>query len=52
MDHNLITAINNDKNDENADDSNKDKKINTIPKSNVLLFKPIITISIHKHKKK
>jgi len=49
MDHSLLG--NNNSNKENSGDINKDKtKNNTNP--NVLLFKPIITLTIHKHKKK
>ena len=47
MDHSLLGNSNK----EDAGDPNKEKtKKDTI--SNVLLFKPIITLTIHKHKKK
>ena len=49
MDHSLLGG---DKDKENSDDINKDKKSYKKSLNNLLLFKPIVTISIHKHKKK
>lgn len=49
MDHSLLGG---DKDKENSDDINKDKKNDKKPLNSLLLFKPIVTISIHKHKKK
>lgn len=53
MDHELIDGYDEGKKDENIDEANKIvKKDEKKRKDGLLLFKPIINVSIYKHKKK